>query len=605
VTSGERDGERGPLVWRWLGPAIGLAFVAAPALFWGGAYVDVEALGFLDHYWGEGTIAQRILDPRSVDYYRGRELSYAIDFLDAQWMRLLVERDVFFFLAPSAVLASLTLVALGLRLMPRALPALDAPVRWLGLLVLLSSFTFASTMGIYYRSTRPWVAALLAVLLLLVLAEERRPLLGPRAGFGVVLATALAMSLLDQQGQFYALLIGLALGLRWARTGRGAGLALGAGAAAAAWLAYNHWLGPRLIHATNGYWPTLEYHRLRPGVLLQPGLWRQGTDILGDWSSVVLGGLPPVVLGMAAATAGLAWLWRERRRRRSVLPAGAAGLAAAAAQVAMVALMLERHPPVAWVPNRLWYYPLTYHVFIVVLLLWGADRLAAGRGGRLPRWVPIALAAVVAGNVAQWPELREKMHSIPAFSEQRRLSGFLVRSLQDGSAAAPLEAEYRRFYFECLDRFPHLAARAAAQVSEGAGLETTEARGGRRLAWARRESQIVPRTTRPGLHVITGGVSLRPGDRLLMLLGATRPRWLGEVESDPAREGPVFFRFVAELGAGPNDVRLLSRLPERRVRLESGRHRAGFALLLPVAVWPERAAPTDEGREGVRPVEGR
>jgi hypothetical protein len=563
--------------------------VVAPAVFWGGSYVDVEALGFLHHYWGEGSFLRKVLDPQSVDYYRGRELSYAIDWADAQWMRRLVERDIFLFLAPSAVVASLAFVLLGLRLVPRALPALGAALRWLGLLVLLSSFTFASTMGIYYRSTKPVVAALLAVLLLLALAEWRSPRLGPRAGFGTVLAVALGMTLLDRQGLFYVLLAGVALAVAWLRGRRGGSLALGAGAAVPVWFVYNNHLGPWLIHATNGYWPDLGYQRLHPAALLDARLWSEGLQILGDWTSVVLGGLPPTVLGAATLLGAGTWVVRGRRRGVRVLESPALGLLAVAANVAMVALMLERHPPVSWVPNRLWYYPLTFQVFLVVSLLWAADRAAAARGG-LPRSVAVVVGAVVLGNLARWPELRERMHSHPAFAEQWRASRTLVRSLEEGSAAATLDAEYRRFYFDSLDRFPHLAARASPQVSEGAGLETTEVRSGRRVAWARRESQIVPRTSQPGPHVIAGGAILRPGDEILVLLGATRSRPIGEVRLDPTRDGPTFFRLVAELGAGPNDVRLVSRLPEGSIRVESGRRPSGFGLVLPVAVWPHLVA---------------
>jgi hypothetical protein len=571
--------------------------VAAPALFWGGRYIDVEAIGFLHHYWGDGSVAQKVLDPHSVDYYRGRELSYAVDYLDAQWVRLLFQRGVFFFLAPSALLASLGLIFLGLRLVPRALPGLSPSVRWLGLLVLLSNFVFVSTMGMYYRSTKPLVAPLLLGLLLLVLAELRHPRLDPRAAFGAVLALALAMSLLDRQGLFYTLLIALALGLLWVRTRRGTGLALGALAAVAAWYVYNDWVGPALIRAASGYWPDMTFQRLRPAGLMQLQLWGGAVDILGDWTSVLLAGLPPPILVVTVVTAAAVWAWFERRRPRRVLLAAAVGLAAAGAQVVMVALMLERHPPVSWVANRLWYYPLCYQVLVVFALLWIAERLAVRRCGE--RVVPIALATVVAGNVALWPGHDLRMHSTPAFSEQKRRSFLLVESLEGGAAVPPLAGHYRRFYFGSLDLSPRLAAQAAAQVGEGAGIALSEVRNGRVMAWARRKSQIVPRTPRRGRYVLAGGVLLRPDDRLLVLLGSTRPRLLAEVRGDPEREGPVFFRLVADLGAGRTDIRLVSRMPERRVPNEPRRFRAGFALLLPIAVWP---APDGGSREGARPT---
>jgi hypothetical protein len=109
-------------------------------------------------------------------------------------------------------------------------------------------------------------------------------------------------------------------------------------------------------------------------------------------------------------------------------------------------------------------------------------------------------------------------------------------------------------------------------------------------------------------------VVLRPGDRLLILHGSTRPRLLAEVQSELAHEGPVFFRLVAGLGAGRNDIRLVSQQPERRVVSGSKPRRAGFALLLPFAVWPEPpgteadpepAAPAPGGEAGRRAPEAR
>jgi hypothetical protein len=384
-------------------------------------------------------------------------------------------------------------------------------------------------------------------------------------------------------------------------------------AAVGAWFVYRSWLGPGLIRLTSGYWPDRGFERLRFTQLLQPEPWVQAVDLLGDWSSVLCGGLPAPFLVLGASLGVGAWAWSERDRPRRVLLAAAIAVAVVAAQLLMVALMVERHEPLMWAANRLWYYPLPYQVVLVFGLLWGAERLTVRPA--LRRVVPIALAAMVVGNVARWPELTLRMDSTPAFDEQRRRSTLLVRSLHRGLADPLLDGDYRRFYFESLDRFPLLGRRAAPQVGEGSGVELPEVRHGRPTAWAGRESQILPRTTRAGPHVLAGGVVLRPGDTLLILQGATRPRLLAEVRGELAQEGPVFFRLVVGLGAGRNDVRLVSQLPERRVVIGSRPGRAGFALLLPFAVWPEPsgseaepgpAAPAPEGEAGSRgPEAGR
>src|SRR4030042_4765242 len=123
--------------------ALALAFVAAPTLFWGGRVVFDETLSFvLRRDWSDRSFLQIVFDPRGWDFYQARELSYAVDFLDAQWVRLLLSRDVLFLVPPSSIAASLAVVAIGLRLAPRALPSLDRATRWLVLFVFLSPFVF-------------------------------------------------------------------------------------------------------------------------------------------------------------------------------------------------------------------------------------------------------------------------------------------------------------------------------------------------------------------------------------------------------------------------------------------------------------------------------
>ncbi|HSD26447.1 MAG TPA: hypothetical protein VLL75_04040 [Vicinamibacteria bacterium] len=580
----------------WPFVAVALAFVAAPALFWGGRAVFDETLGFiLRRYWSGRSFLQIVFDPRGWDFYQARELSYAVDFLDAQWVRSLLSRDVLFLVPPSSIVASLAVVVIGLRLAPRALPSLDRATRWLVLLVFLSNFVFLSTMGWLYRATKPLVAPLLLGLLLLVVAEHRRARLGPRAGFAAVFATALTMSLLDRQGLFYLLALGGGLALAFPLTRRGLPLALGAFAAAAAWAAYNYALGPWVIHALNGYWPEFRFQRLRPARLLQPHPWLAAVDLLGDWTSVLLGGLPPLVLAAAAAAAGAGWAWRNRRRRGRLGLGLAVGAAAMAGQVAMVALMVQRHDPVTWADHRLWYYPLPYQALVAFGLLWALDHQAAvprpshARGtlrasdstARLTRF---ALGALVVANVAQWPEKRQVMQSEPAFAQELRGSLLLSRALEGTHADPSLAGDHRRFYFECLDRFPRIAARALPQVNEGEGVFRPEVRGGRLIAWAGREARLLARTRTAGRFVLAGRVRLRPGNELSIVFGSP-PRLLAEVPRAGTVEGDEGFRVALDLPAGVSEVRLLSAQPEAPVPDEP--QEAAFALLLPMLLWPE------------------
>ncbi len=572
--------------WAWA--AIALVFVAAPAVFWGGRAVFDETLSFImRRYWSGRTVLQIVFDPRGWDFYQARELSYAIDFLDAQWVRLVLSRDILFLVPPSAIAASLAVVAIGRWLAPRALPALDRATRWLVLLVFLSNFVFLSTMGWLCRATKPVVAPLLLGLLLLAVAEHREPRLGPRAGFAAVFVTALAMSLLDRQGLFYVLALASCLALAWTLTRRGFGLALGAFAAAAVWAVYNYALGPWIIHAVNGYWPEFRFQRLRPARLLQPHPWLAAVDLLGDWTSVLLGGLPAPGLAAAAAIAGALWAWRNRERARRLALGLPLATAAVLGQLAMIAIMVQRHEPVTWADHRLWYYPLPYQALVAFGLLWVLDRRDVAVGGPATRLIHLALAALVVGNVAQWPEKRLVMLTEPAFAQELRGSMLLSRSLGGTHAEPGLAGDHRRFYFECLDRFPRIAARAIPQVYEGEGVFRPDVRGGRLVAWARQDTQLLARTRTAGRYALAGRARLRPGDALAIVSGSP-PRLLAEVRRRGAVEGDEGFRVPIELPAGLSQVRLRSSLPAVPVPDEA--EPAAYALLLPVLLWPEPAA---------------
>jgi hypothetical protein len=180
------------------------------------------------------------------------------------------------------------------------------------------------------------------------------------------------------------------------------------------------------------------------------------------------------------------------------------------------------------------------------------------------------------------------MQSGPWFGDVERRSALLVRSLRGERAEPLLDGDYRRFYFECLDRFPLLRARAGAQVGEGGGVEVAELEGGGVRAWAQREAHLVARVPQAGVHVIAGRVILRPGDAVSVLVGSP-PRLLGRFQRSGPSEGAEFFRLHVPLPEGTNDILLLSELPEREVRDGSRGEPAAFLVPLPVALWRDPA----------------
>ena len=149
-------------------------------------------------------------------------------------------------------------------------------------------------------------------------------------------------------------------------------------------------------------------------------------------------------------------------------------------------MMVERHPPVAWPGSRLWYYPLPYQAVATFGALWALEALTRRRAGSGSRWLPLALGALVVLNVLAWPAMRATMNADPPFEEQAANSAAFVRSFRGGLADLQLDGSNRIFYFECLSRFPRLAARARNQVGEGEGFSRSELRDGRLVAWAQK-----------------------------------------------------------------------------------------------------------------------
>jgi len=574
--------------WRWLGPALAIALVLAPSFFWAGGVVEEEALGFLRNYWGPRTVVQRVFDPRGYDYYQGRELSYAVDFLDAQWIRVVLGRGWMYFIPPSALVASLAVVlawGIGIR---RALPRLDRATSWCLLLVYLSNFAVLSTMGLLYRSAKPLVPPLLLAVLLFVIREVREPRAGRGKSFAWVYVPCLAMSLLDRQGLFYTACLTAVLAVAWVRTRRGAVLVASGAASILTWAFYNYLAGPWIIHSANGYWPEFRFQRFRPQRLADARPWIEGAALLRDWTSVLLGSLP-LWLPAAGALALLLlhFRWRRRAPGRRDLALGGLLLVAGAAQVAMVAVMAQRHEPVTWIDHRAWYYPLPYQVLVILGLAWALERATVARGGMLPRVVPVVLALVAVSNVTQWPERRVTMESGPWFADVSRRSASLERSFRTGHADPLLDGDYRRFFFESLGRFPRLAARAGMRVEEAGGVYTAELRDGRLFAWAQREAHLVADVPATGEYRVAGGLWLRTGDRASILSGSEHPRLLAEVPRTQPTDGSELFTLTVPLSAGRTDLMVLSSLPEDAIRRERQRLPVGEGLLLPFSVWPE------------------
>ena len=257
--------------------ALVAAAIVAPFWFWKGGVLELEVLQFIQQYLDGRSLLRKVFDPYANDFgtYQARELSYFFDYLDAQVFRRLMAMDITWFIPATAILASALIVTVFFVSVRRyrAIPPLTAGLL---LLLYLTNYVHAVTMGVFYRSTKPLLAPVLMATAFFIATLLRVPERGQPAFDGaqaspsdrpgaeprnllIVFALFCTMALLDRQGFFYAavgvlVLAGAAI-LRRVRWG-----VVAAGIAAVACMhLYNVWLGPALVSAVSGYVPNLNY----------------------------------------------------------------------------------------------------------------------------------------------------------------------------------------------------------------------------------------------------------------------------------------------------------------------------------------------------------
>lgn len=430
-----------------------VAFVLAPVVFWEGGLLESEAALFVPRYLDDRGLAQKVFDPRANDFgaYQARELSYLVDWIDAQVLDGWLALGLPVFLPASALISSLLTVLVWRRGVSRVFPGARVVASGLLLLLYLSGFVVVLTSGVYYRSGKLLLApALLALLFSVVEAarseEPERP-----GRVAVLFALGILMSLLDRQGFFLVVTAAGLTALGAVVTGRLRYTALALGAAVAVAVLYNGWLGPTLVHLANGYRPRFKYQDVWLGApFRKPERFVQAGEIVVENVGLLLGSLPSWAWA-AVGVAGLAWAVKSRPREAGAVRPGLLRtgfpyvLLAAASQILMFAYMIVRHRAIYEFPDhRVWYYPLVLQVVLLFGLLLGLESLILRLRRRRVAVVEIALLAMVVSNVAHWPAHREALR--PWFPHVREQSTLLKQSLRESAPHPSLAADQREFF---------------------------------------------------------------------------------------------------------------------------------------------------------------
>src|SRR5260221_6428758 len=390
------------------------ALILAPAVFWRGGVLEEETIVFLDHYLDQRSVLEKVFDPRGIDFdnYQARELSYFVDLLDAQVFKRLLRTGRVLLIPLSAVTAALLTWGVWARRSARPFPGVSATTRSLLLLVLFTNYVYLTTMGLFYRATKPMLVPVLLGFLFYVwrrLGAAAAESDGAAWDFVVAFVLGSLMSAFDRQGFFYVVVASGGLGLFWLFRRRGGAVLLGSIAAAGANTVYNYLLGPWLIHAINGYGPRFKVQRTPIRKLIDPQYYLKAAELLPGYAATLFGGLPVWLFLVAAALTGAFWV----HVRRSATAEGAAPgggsrplallllLLFATSQIFMFGVMVWRYPMVYdWTDHRLWYFPWPFQALLVFGLLVLLSDLLPRLGPRMRRVVHGALVLVAVAHVA-------------------------------------------------------------------------------------------------------------------------------------------------------------------------------------------------------------
>ena len=323
-----------------------VAAVLWPIAYWGGGLVEIETTQFIRQYLDGRTVLQKVFDPHSNDLgtYQARELSYAIDLVDASVFSRLAEHGITFLVPASALAASALTVLVFLTGWRATFPHLHEATAGLVLLAYLTNFTFLVTTGLFYRSAKP-VLAPIVLALLFCLYRAAVGTAGPADGrwwrrrtLHIFLLTSLA-GLLDRQGFFYGVMAVVWTGIQAIRRPSDRDLFAAALAGTAATALYNLYLAPVVVHAVNGYWPDFRYQQLPLlDVVRNPVRLWQATLLLLESGNVLLGSAP----WWAYAAAGAA-VWALGRHHPARAPGAVAGDRSTARMAWGIAFVVALH----------------------------------------------------------------------------------------------------------------------------------------------------------------------------------------------------------------------------------------------------------------------
>jgi len=415
------------------------ALIVHAIVFWGHGIIDSEAMEFVLNYLEKRPFFTLIFDPQINDWgpFQARELSHVFDLIDARFFAWLLDRHLLVFVPLSGALG---LIALSTIYFWGARKVLGLSSVSAGMLLslFLSCVVVQASTPILYRSSKIILSVLLLAFLFylwsLFLPDKRNVPVWKSAALSLL---GFLMSICDPQGFYYLISATLVVALLWSiakarkQSAERAHLRiLTANAAAlAAAIFYNRSFAPWLIHRLNGYWPDFSLQNIPMSDLLDPNLLRRAFQIFCHQISLFFGNVPFFLVALIGVAALIGFFWK-RATARSIdnWTIVAMSLVVIVSIFILLAIMIERHPPVYTVSDHsYWYYTLTIHVvFLFGLSAW-LSFLSADMRATSHLFLYLLIAVLIASNVHGYAQQRQVMiHSTGWFEEQYVHSHALV-----------------------------------------------------------------------------------------------------------------------------------------------------------------------------------
>ena len=443
-----------------------------PAAYWDGGVLGDETTYFITQYTAERPTLHKIFDPQKNDggAYQARELSYFFDYLDAKFYFFILSRSGrVLFIPLSAFTSSLLLVlifALGAR---RTTDNVDTITGVLLLTCFLSSFVFVSTMGLFYRSGKPLVAATVLAYLFHVRAVYKKRIgkPDPRHARLVTIDGVIALSLasfaglLDRQGAFYVFVACVVLFVHYGLTRQLRDVLISTCAAAVFLQMYNVVFAPLLIRTLNGYWPDFWLQEFSLSTIRRfPIELARALKMLLENTAVLFGGFQSVGLSVLAVVAVLLsrrifqmavgegrWLrLLNHLRDNPGVRTFAYFLLVFGFQVVMFALMIEKHPPTYHLDHRYHYLTMPYLAVVLFASLLLLDASIPQIPPKSRRLVSVLLIMLAASNMLSLNHYRDIMKNGDYYGPVLAQSDLLKTSLRSGVPDPRLDTDYRLFF---------------------------------------------------------------------------------------------------------------------------------------------------------------